>query len=56
MTEELSKHILDWACVGPALVKRVGEDPYHPVVLGKVWPEEFGPSTVSLVCGPNEEH
>ena len=53
---EPSQRYLDWACVRPALVKRVSENPDHPVVLGEMWPEELRPSTISLVCGPYEEH
>ena len=55
-TARASRRFLDWACFRPAFVKCVGEDPYHPVVLGEVWSEELGASTVSLVRGPYEEH
>src|SRR5712664_3198908 len=50
------KWFLNWACIRPALIKRVGEDPYHPIVLCEMWSEELGPSATSLVCGPYEEH
>ena len=54
-TNEPSQRYLDWACIRPALVKRVSENPDHPVVLGEMWPEELGSSSVSLVRGPYEE-
>jgi hypothetical protein len=49
---EPGPRVLDWTGVGPALVERVGEDPYHSVILGKMWPEELGPSAISLVRSP----
>ncbi len=55
-TARASRRFLDWACVRPAFVKGVGKDSYHPIVLGEMRPEELRASTVSLVCGPYEEH
>jgi len=55
-TARESRSFLDWARVGPAFVKRVSEDTYHSVVLSEMRPEELGASTVSLICGPYEEH